>query len=88
MPLLITFSGAHVGSHSSLEERISFFESVDVEANSVLALIAHAEVEPLSVSSSVRVDTHVEIILTFCHPHIPTTIPQRRDSDSHFQTDC
>ena len=87
-PALTWFSAFNVRAHSPLKQRVQLLEAVDMQSDPALLFVLHAEVEPLSVSVGVGVDSHVKVILKLWHPDIPITILQWQGWDCRFKTGC
>lgn len=87
LPNASTFPTAHVRPHPPLEQRVNLFKSINPKHNSAFALIFHAEIEPLPMSLSVGVHTHVQIILKISRPDIMLRILKSPDWGFHPQTD-
>ena len=62
-------SAPDIGFHTSLEEGVLLFETVNVESYFAFVEAFDAEVEPLSVAARVGVDPHVQVVLKISHPH-------------------
>jgi hypothetical protein len=69
-PIISWFSTLYIWPHTSLEQRVNLFKSIDVQFYFAFLFVLHTEVKPLPMAFCVWVHSHIKIILKFWNPDI------------------